>query len=74
MKTEWFKEYSDCLLRDMEFKVYGHAGRRKRRTGALYRAGKQVLPHDAGKYRRNKHEGARLKTFHNRSARRQVHG
>ena len=26
MKTEWFKEYSDCLLRDMEFKVYGHAG------------------------------------------------
>lgn len=26
MKTEWFKEYSQCLNRDMEFKVYGHAG------------------------------------------------
>ena len=26
MKTEWFKEYSECLLRDMEFKVYGHSG------------------------------------------------
>ncbi len=26
MKTEWFKEYSQCLSRDMEFKVYGHAG------------------------------------------------
>ena len=27
MKIEWFKEYSHCLDRDMEFKVYGHAGR-----------------------------------------------
>lgn len=27
MKTEYFKEYSACLGRDMEFKVYGHAGR-----------------------------------------------
>ena len=26
MKQEWFKEYSQCLNRDMEFKVYGHAG------------------------------------------------
>ena len=26
MKVEWFKEYSHCLNRDMEFKVYGHAG------------------------------------------------
>lgn len=26
MKVEWFKEYSECLKRDMEFKVYGHAG------------------------------------------------
>jgi len=26
MKTEWFREYSQCLNRDMEFKVYGHAG------------------------------------------------
>lgn len=26
MKVEWFKEYSNCLNRDMEFKVYGHAG------------------------------------------------
>ena len=26
MKIEWFKEYSHCLDRDMEFKVYGHAG------------------------------------------------
>ena len=26
MKIEWFKEYSQCLNRDMEFKVYGHAG------------------------------------------------
>ena len=27
MKTEYFKEYSNYLGRDMEFKVYGHAGR-----------------------------------------------
>ncbi|MEG0367959.1 MAG: alpha/beta hydrolase-fold protein [Coprobacillus sp.] len=26
MKVEWFKEYSECLNRDMEYKVYGHAG------------------------------------------------
>lgn len=26
MKKEWFKEYSNCLNRDMEFQVYGHAG------------------------------------------------
>lgn len=26
MKIEWYKEYSECLNRDMEFKVYGHAG------------------------------------------------
>ncbi len=26
MKVEWYKEYSGCLNRDMEFKVYGHAG------------------------------------------------
>lgn len=26
MKVEYFKEYSQCLNRDMEFKVYGHAG------------------------------------------------
>ena len=26
MKVEWFKEYSQCLNRDMEFNVYGHAG------------------------------------------------
>ena len=26
MKKEWFKEYSECLNRDMEFMVYGHAG------------------------------------------------
>ncbi|RDY27109.1 esterase [Romboutsia weinsteinii] len=26
MKIEWFREYSQCLNRDMEFKVYGHAG------------------------------------------------
>lgn len=26
MKIEWFKEYSECLNRDMEFNVYGHAG------------------------------------------------
>ncbi len=26
MKKEWFKEYSQCLNRDMEFQVYGHAG------------------------------------------------
>lgn len=27
MKIEWFKEYSNCLNRDMEFKVYGHEGK-----------------------------------------------
>lgn len=27
MKTEWFKEYSSNLGRDMEFQVYGHAGK-----------------------------------------------
>ena len=26
MKVEWYKEYSQCLNRDMEFNVYGHAG------------------------------------------------
>ena len=26
MKIEYFKEYSHCLNRDMEFKVYGHMG------------------------------------------------
>ena len=26
MKVEYFKEYSKCLNRDMEFKVYGHRG------------------------------------------------
>ena len=27
MKVEYYKEYSGCLGRDMEFKVYGHAGK-----------------------------------------------
>ncbi len=27
MKVQYFKEYSKCLNRDMEFKVYGHAGK-----------------------------------------------
>ena len=27
MKVEYYKEYSNNLGRDMEFKVYGHAGR-----------------------------------------------
>ncbi|MDD6467861.1 MAG: alpha/beta hydrolase-fold protein [Erysipelotrichaceae bacterium] len=27
MKIEYFKEYSQCLNRDMEFKVYGHKGK-----------------------------------------------
>lgn len=27
MKVEYFKEYSHCLGRDMEYKVYGHAGK-----------------------------------------------
>lgn len=27
MKVQYFKEYSNCLGRDMEFKVYGHAGK-----------------------------------------------
>lgn len=27
MKVEWFKEYSQNLGRDMEFKVFGHAGK-----------------------------------------------
>ena len=27
MKIEYFKEYSHCLNRDMEFKVYGHGGK-----------------------------------------------
>ena len=27
MKIEYFKEYSYCLNRDMEFKVYGHGGK-----------------------------------------------
>lgn len=26
MKVEYYKEYSPCLERDMEYKVYGHAG------------------------------------------------
>ena len=26
MKVEYFKEYSQCLKRDMEFKVYGYTG------------------------------------------------
>lgn len=26
MKIEYFKEYSQCLQRDMEYKVYGHGG------------------------------------------------
>lgn len=26
MKVEYFKEYSECLQREMEYKVYGHAG------------------------------------------------
>ena len=26
MKVEYYKEYSHCLGKDMEFKVYGHAG------------------------------------------------
>ena len=26
MHTQYYKEYSHCLQRDMEFKVYGHAG------------------------------------------------
>lgn len=26
MKVQYFKEYSKCLNRDMEFKVYGHSG------------------------------------------------
>ena len=26
MKVEYFKRYSKCLNRDMEFKVYGHSG------------------------------------------------
>ena len=26
MKTQYFKEYSQCLERDMEFKVYGEEG------------------------------------------------
>ena len=26
MKVEYYKEYSNCLNRDMEYKVYGHAG------------------------------------------------
>lgn len=26
MKVEYFKEYSQCLQRDMEYKVYGHEG------------------------------------------------
>lgn len=27
MQVEYYKEYSHCLQRDMEFKVYGHAGK-----------------------------------------------
>ena len=27
MQTQYFKQYSQCLDRDMELKVYGHAGR-----------------------------------------------
>ena len=27
MKTEYYKDYSQNLGRDMEFKVYGHSGR-----------------------------------------------
>ena len=27
METQYFKDYSDALGRDMEVKVYGHAGR-----------------------------------------------
>ena len=27
MNTEYYKEYSQALHRDMEFKVYGHGGR-----------------------------------------------
>ena len=27
MKIQYFKEYSECLGRDMEFKVFGHAGK-----------------------------------------------
>ena len=27
MKVEWYREYSQCLNRDMEFNVYGHAGK-----------------------------------------------
>ena len=27
MKEEYFKEWSSCLDRDMEFKVYGHTGK-----------------------------------------------
>ncbi len=27
MRVEYYKEYSNCLNRDMEFKVYGHAGK-----------------------------------------------
>ena len=27
MKVQYFKEYSSCLGRDMEYKVYGHAGK-----------------------------------------------
>jgi len=26
MKVEYFKKYSNCLQRDMEFKIYGHGG------------------------------------------------
>ena len=26
MKVEYFKEYSNCLNREMEFKIYGHTG------------------------------------------------
>ena len=27
MEIRYFKHYSSCLDRDMEFKVYGHAGK-----------------------------------------------
>lgn len=27
MRVEWFREYSNCLSRLMEYKVYGHAGK-----------------------------------------------
>lgn len=27
MKIQYFKEYSDCLSRDMEYKIYGHSGK-----------------------------------------------